>query len=251
MKIYNFTFVFILFFVACGPKATHIVKTEYYQNGNISSRISYINDTLKDGEAEFYDEQGNMTVKGYFLQGESDSVLIEYYPDGRISKYAVLYGPYQVSIDEYYRNGSVKKYHACRSNHKTLYKIEYDSVRGKILEEGHVISNEIAIDTIKPWHVGDSVDLTLFIAHPADYTSNVFFGSYKVGNISDTAVFYATHSKKIVQPFKEYKIDRVFAYYSLLFKEKGIYQSIFAGELIDLKTGFRKRDTISRVWKVE
>ena len=252
MRSYYVIYLFIiLLYIGCDSKPVHVIKTEYYPNGHIRYRITYINDTLRDGKAISYDENGNLDEIAYYFKGESDSVIIKYYPDGGIKTYIDLYGPYQISVDEYYRNGSVKKYVARNPNHGFFYKIEYDSICGKIFEQGQVISGKMVFDTIKPWHVGDSIGLSLFIAHPPDYNSNVFIGAYRVNNIVDTAVFYSTPGKEIVQPFKKYEINRMFVNYSLLFKEKGTYQSIFAGELIDTKTGFHKRDTISRVWQVE
>ena len=241
----------MLLYISCDSSPVHVVKTQYYPNGHIRNRITYINDTLRDGKAISYDENGNLDEIAYYIKGESDSVIIIYYPNGGIRTYVDVYRPYQISIYEYYENGSVEKYVARNPNHGFFYKIEYDSIRGKIFEQGQVISSKIAFDTIKRWHVGDSVNLTLFIANPPKYNRNVFIGAYKVNELADTAVFYMTPNKEMIQPFKEYKIDRMIVDYSLLFKEKGLYQSIFAGELIDAKTGFHKRDTIARVWKVD
>jgi len=242
-------------FIGCISKKS---KTEYYPNGHIKSIISYTNDSIKNGEATFYDSVGHLMKREYYRNDKNDSFTLEYYPNGILKRKVLFFNYSPVSFFEYNDNGTIKAYYAKDFYNELFYLIKYDSLVHKTFEKGYAISSNYGIKGYgrdsgkrKLLYAGDTLNLTFLIAEPPHYDPQVFIWVYKIKCLEDTIYKYCTICKEEYGKI-EYDVVRNSAVrYTSVFKEKGTYQIICAAIIRDTTSSFKRTDTVSSVWKVE
>ncbi len=253
--LYSFiTFSLVFVGVKCTAKQIHTVKKSFYSNGHLKSEISFLNGKVKDGEAIYYDIQGSIIKREYYKNDKNDSAIIIYYPNGTVEKNISFFQSYPISYYEYYTNKNIKRYSASDFVHQLFYQINYDSLSGeKKSEKGLAISKNYGVKHgfKKKYRTGDSLILIFLIPQPPNYDSRALVGIYKINELSDTAVFCKTVNKETIEPFKEYNVQHSAVPYYRIFSEKGVYQVICIGEIIDRATSYKKSDTIANIWKIE
>jgi len=292
-------FIVILFgllIIGCSLKRdnVHTTKNEYYANGKLKSSITYLNDTLKDGEALYYDlaEQPGgraeyLSKREFYKKGVIDSISISYYPDGNEKEMIRYYKKYPISYYEFYQGKTIKKYTAkgfwgdifCTvdydptsnetlsekendgpegDTHKRRFTLEYDSTEKKSCEKCYTIDPSYGIKGFgrdngrsRLLYAGDSLGLTFLAAQPPECYEWAVVGVYKINKLADTVVYYQTPGKEIYMPFRRHEVNNPGIVFDTVFKEKGTYQIICAGSILEKNSIFPKNDTVSSIWKVE
>jgi len=244
---------------SCNTKKTrHVVKNEYYGNDQLKSKISYLDDTMKDGESSYYDSSGDLVKREYFKMGKKDSVAIDYYRSGKTSDSIIFYKSYPISHYEFYTNGTIKKYFANSFEGRTFYLVDYDTAGLPHTDVNYSICPSYGIKGYgrdngrsELLYVNDTLTLTFLVAQPPDCDERVQIGVYKVTQAKDTSVKHPTLGKQIYIPFGDHPITTPGVRFTSVFKEKGIYQIICAGGVLAKNSIFPKRDTVVSIWKVE
>ena len=108
---------YILFTLLCFSAVAqeNPVKT-YYPNGKIESEISY-KDSIRDGEAKFYFEEGTLKEERLYVNGRVEGLVKVYYPNGKLKEL--------INIEDGKREGPT-----------SLFDEEGNYVKDLIFEEG-------------------------------------------------------------------------------------------------------------------
>jgi antitoxin component YwqK of YwqJK toxin-antitoxin module len=69
---------------------SHSMKREYWPGGTLKSDIRVLHDTIYDGPASWYYENGTLQMRCLYRNNRIDSLLIRYYPEGK-KKEAIRY----------------------------------------------------------------------------------------------------------------------------------------------------------------
>ena len=77
-------FLFLLLYAVVSFAQNDPVKT-YYSNGKVESEISY-KDTIREGEAKFYYEDGTLKEERLYVNGRVAGLVKIYYPNGKLKE---------------------------------------------------------------------------------------------------------------------------------------------------------------------
>ena len=227
----------LLFILSCNQKGIHIVKKEYYPDGIIKTAITYI-DSLRDGKAISYYENGKIFQEQYYKNGTEDSIFKEYYSNGVLKKQGMYsYGTLMGSVYYYYLDGRIKGYNAKSYKGETFYSIFFDSLGNKTYEDGMSIAPVVAdFSNKKIYKSNDTVHIVWCIAEPPDYKNEVQISIRKEqeNNLKEDTE---------IKHFENNKFSRSIIDYKNSFKQPGNYQIVISSKLINTFTNSITKDT--------
>jgi antitoxin component YwqK of YwqJK toxin-antitoxin module len=85
-----------------------LCKKELYSDGSVKSEI-YCQDELRHGPSSFYDPEGRLLAKGWFIKNQRMGINAQYYPNGPLySLKRYKFGLIEGKQEYYYPNGALK-----------------------------------------------------------------------------------------------------------------------------------------------
>jgi hypothetical protein len=210
---------------------------EYYPNGSLRSRVQYAHDTIKEGTAIYYYENGQVSGQGLYKQNEKHGSYTDYYSNGVVKEKGMYRNGKPVgSFYYYYSNGNLRTYDAKDYGNESYYVIKFDSLGNKIYDEGLTVSPTVGASLIKEaYEVGDSIELYHCIAAPPGYKPEVRIGLYKYVSNNET--------QDLLDSFKLYPVKDGIATYRYTFKSSGYYRITCIGKLVDSLGNLVKENT--------
>lgn len=181
LLIFNFLLVQLTF------SQTGIIRS-YYQNKNLKSEISYINDIL-DGKSIFYYENGNIKLEQNYSRGILNGWVKEYFENGNIKS--------EFYVDNGIKDGDEKIYN---SNGQLISILTYQKgvlikeqkFDDKLLVEKENKKNESKNIFIEAYPIGGMSEIQSKIIYPQDALKYGLEGEVKIlltidetGNISN------------------------------------------------------------------
>jgi antitoxin component YwqK of YwqJK toxin-antitoxin module len=121
----------------------HIVKSLFYQNGNITGEGIFLEDGTKDGPwKEFYADHV-LKSQGEYNDGKQVGEWKFYYPDGKMEQDGKFSASGKIlgTWKWYYNNGQLLREEEHRNGVKDGLHTEYDE-NGKIVEQGDYLNGE-------------------------------------------------------------------------------------------------------------
>lgn len=108
--------------------------TFYWENGKLESKITY-KESVKTGQCQLMNEDGNLWRKGQYVDGQSTGEWIEYYQDGSYGKGQIDQGK-PISVWQYFYSDGTKQAQGGWSDGKRQQEWIYYTVDGEINVKG-------------------------------------------------------------------------------------------------------------------
>lgn len=229
--------------------------------GNIESKIRYINDSIKHGEAEYFYKNGKLKDKIMYKNNVKDGQHLHYFSNGQIqSKMFFKKGIQEGKTYWYYPNGKLEQESNWR-NGKTFgsalyyyptgnfqayrcfdfqgnirYVYEVDSAGKITLDEGMIVGQLTLKEKYDSIKIGQKISAEVCVSTPPNKTVRVMIYEY-----NDLG--------KLVSE-KEGIVKDNLIYYDTSFKYKGRYRVVFKGEMKSDDTNIIKSDSIVTFFSV-
>jgi len=229
-----------LLLCSCRGRDRQFTRMQYYTGGHVKSEVGYLDDTIKNGIANYYfgqDHNFSIYMEEFFKNGVLDSTFKEYYPNGLVKeqgmhRYGVPMGAFYFN----YPDGKIKCFDAVGYNDRTFYAIFYDSLGNKTSEKGLNISPVIAnLNQKNSYTTTDTIHMAWCIAEPPGYKNETQLTLLKKDD--------AKNEYTPLQPAEPGKPICSIIDYRKTFSQPGSYELMLVSKLSDTVTKNVRMDT--------